>query len=29
MEKGRKTGSLRALRAVAQSLNVDIGHLAG
>ena len=29
MEKGRKAGSLRALRAVAQSLNVDIGYLAG
>lgn len=29
MEKGRKPGSLRALRAVAQSLNVDMSYLVG
>jgi len=29
MEKGRKPGSLRALRAVAKGLDVDISYLAG
>jgi DNA-binding XRE family transcriptional regulator len=29
MEKGSKPGSLRALRAVAKSLDVDISYLAG
>jgi len=29
MEKGQKAGSIRVLRAVANSLNVDVGYLVG